>query len=85
MLHGAVTANSLIQIWDKLGEKYHESIVIAKMDSTAKELEEVKVQGFPTVIFFKNRTNENVDYNGDRTNEGFCKSLEDSLIDQPKD
>ena len=55
------------------------------MDSTAKELEEVKVLGFPTVIFFKNRTNEIVDYNGDRTNEGFCKSLEDSLIDQPKD
>merc|ERR1712029_920829 len=51
------------------GEKYadNENIVIAKMDSTANELEEVKVQGFPTIKLFKKGTNEIVDYNGDRT------------------
>merc|ERR1712102_216601 len=77
----------LAPIWDELGEKYkdHETIVIAKMDSTANELEEVKVQGFPTIKLFKKGTNEIVDYNGDRTLEGFSKFLEDPPKDQPKD
>merc|ERR1739844_65932 len=77
----------LVPIWDKLGEKYkdHESIVIAKMDSTANELEEVKVQGFPTIKLFKKGTNEIVDYNGDRTVEGFTKFLEEPAKEQPKD
>merc|ERR1711872_181290 len=82
-----VHCKQLAPIWDKLGEKYkdHESIVIAKMDSTANELEEVKVQGFPTIKLFKKGTNEIVDYNGDRTVEGFSKFLEDPPKDQPKD
>merc|ERR1712079_63090 len=73
--------------WDKLGEKYKDSdsVVIAKMDSTANELEEVKVQGFPTVKLFKKGTNEIVDYNGDRTVEGFSKFLDEPPKDQPKD
>merc|ERR1711992_184187 len=77
----------LAPIWDELGEKYkdHESIVIAKMDSTSNELEEVKVQGFPTIKLFKKGTNEIVDYNGDRTVDGFSKFLEDPPKDQPKD
>merc|ERR1711934_739413 len=77
----------LTPIWDELGEKYkdHETIVIAKMDSTANELEEEKVQGFPTIKLFKKGTNEIVDYNGDRTVAGFTKFLEDPPKDQPKD
>merc|ERR1711876_125658 len=77
----------LAPIWDKLGEKYkdHETIVIAKVDSTANELEEVKVQGFPTIKLFKKGTNEIVDYNGDRTVEGFSKFLDEPPKDQPKD
>jgi protein disulfide-isomerase A1 len=77
----------LVPIWDELGEKYkdHETIVIAKVDSTANELEEVKVQGFPTIKLFKKGTNEIVDYNGDRTVAGFSKFLESPPKDQPKD
>jgi len=69
----------LVPTWDKLGEKYadHPSIVIAKMDSTANELEEVKVQGFPTIKLFKKGSNEIVDYNGERTEDGFVKFLEE--------
>lgn len=68
----------LAPVWDKLGEKYADSadIVIAKMDSTANELEDIKIQGFPTIKLFKKGDNKVVDYNGERTLEGFSKFLE---------
>jgi len=68
----------LVPVWDKLGEKYadHPSIVIAKMDSTGNELEEIKVQGFPTIKLIKKGTNDIVDFDGERTEEGFVKFLE---------
>jgi len=68
----------LAPIWDKLGEKYadHESIVIAKMDSTVNEVDDVKVQSFPTIKFFPAGSNKVVDYTGDRTLEGFSKFLD---------
>ncbi|XP_069511394.1 protein disulfide-isomerase [Ambystoma mexicanum] len=66
-------------IWDKLGEKYkdHENIVIAKMDSTTNEIEAVKIHSFPTLKFFPaGEEHKVVDYNGERTLEGFTKFLE---------
>merc|ERR1712113_897489 len=68
----------LAPIWDKLGEKFADSadIVIAKMDSTANELEDIKIQGFPTIKLFHKGDNKVVDYNGERTLEGFVKFLE---------
>jgi len=68
----------LAPIWDSLGENYKESdtVVVAKMDSTANELEDVKVQSFPTIKCFPKGTTEAVDYNGERTLEGFKKFLD---------
>jgi len=68
----------LAPTWDKLGEKYKDSetVVIAKMDSTANELEEVKVQGFPTIKLFKKGDNKVIDYNGERTLDGLVKFIE---------
>ncbi|KAG8507558.1 Protein disulfide-isomerase [Galemys pyrenaicus] len=69
----------LAPIWDKLGEAYkdHEDIVIAKMDSTANEVEAVKVHSFPTLKFFPASAERTViDYNGERTLDGFKKFLE---------
>uniref|UniRef100_A0ABI7YP87 protein disulfide-isomerase n=1 Tax=Felis catus TaxID=9685 RepID=A0ABI7YP87_FELCA len=69
----------LAPIWDKLGETYkdHENVVIAKMDSTANEVEAVKVHSFPTLKFFPAGADRAViDYNGERTLDGFKKFLE---------
>merc|ERR1711970_1512677 len=68
----------LTPIWDKLGEKYadHANIVIAKMDSTANELGEIKVQGFPTIKLIKAGDNSIVDFDGERTEAGFVKFLD---------
>merc|ERR1719234_2552745 len=69
--------------WDKLGEKYSDSdsVVIAKMDSTANELEDVKVQGFPTIKLFKKGDNSVIDYNGERTLDGLVKFIDSDGVD----
>jgi protein disulfide-isomerase A1 len=66
----------LAPIWDKLGEHYKDSetIVVAKMDSTKNEVEEVKVQSFPTIKYFSK--NEIIDYKGGRTFDDFVKFLD---------
>merc|ERR1712193_76794 len=73
----------LAPTWDKLGEKYKDSetVVIAKMDSTANELEDVKVQGFPTIKLFKKGDNKVIDYNGERTLDGLVKFIESDGVD----
>lgn len=68
----------LAPIWDELAEKYKDNadVVIAKMDSTANEVEEVKVQSFPTLKFFPKGSDEVIDYSGERTLEAFVKFIE---------
>lgn len=68
----------LAPIYDALGEKYKDSetIVIAKMDATVNELEEVNVKSFPTITLYKKDTNEPVEYHGERTLEGLSKFLD---------
>jgi len=68
----------LAPVWEKLGEKYKDdsSIIVAKMDATANELEDVKVHSFPTIKFFPAGSNKVIDYSGERTLEGFSKFLD---------
>uniref|UniRef100_A0A669EI38 protein disulfide-isomerase n=1 Tax=Oreochromis niloticus TaxID=8128 RepID=A0A669EI38_ORENI len=69
----------LAPIWEKLGEKYKDSAdtIVAKMDSTANEIDAVKVHSFPTLKFFPaGEERKVIDYNGERTLEGFTKFLE---------
>ena len=50
----------LAPIWDELGEHFKddEEVVIAKMDSTKNEVEQVSIQGFPTLKFFPKGSTE---------------------------
>ncbi|TGZ37523.1 Protein disulfide-isomerase [Temnothorax longispinosus] len=68
----------LAPIYEKLGEKYkdNDKLVIAKMDATANELEDIKISNFPTLILYKKGTNEGVEYNGERTLEGLSQFIE---------
>ncbi|KAL0103412.1 hypothetical protein PUN28_017584 [Cardiocondyla obscurior] len=68
----------LAPIYEQLGEKYkdNDKLVIAKMDATANELEDVKVINYPTLILYKKETNEGVEYNGERTLESLSKFVE---------
>jgi len=73
----------LSPIFDQLGEKYKDSetIVIAKIDSTANELEHTKITSFPTLKFYRKGDNEVIDYNGERTLEGMAKFLDAGGVD----
>jgi protein disulfide-isomerase A1 len=68
----------LVPIYDQLGEKFKDSetVVIAKMDATANELEHTKIQSFPTIKLYKKGDNAVIDFNGERTLEGLTKFME---------
>jgi hypothetical protein len=52
--------------------------VIAKIDSTANEIDGVPINGFPTIKFFPANNKQNpIDYNDERTEEGFIKFLKE--------
>ncbi|XP_043244650.1 protein disulfide-isomerase-like isoform X1 [Amphibalanus amphitrite] len=73
----------LVPIYDELGEKYKDSetVVIAKMDATANELEHTKIQSFPTIKLWKKETNEIVEYGGDRKLESLVKFVESGGVE----
>eukprot|EP00911_Craspedida_sp_UC1_P002855 UC1_evm1s2092 len=50
----------LAPIWDRLAEKYdsNDKITVAKMDSTANEVEGIDVESFPTIMYFAPGAND---------------------------
>nr|DAZ86636.1 TPA_inf: venom-related protein PDI [Conus judaeus] len=75
----------LAPIWDQLGEKFKDSkdIIIAKMDATANELEEVKIKSFPTLKYFPKGSDEIIEYDGERTLEELTKFVESGGKQEP--
>jgi len=69
-------------IWNELATELSsiQNLVIAKMDSTANEVDGVEVSGFPTIKYYpSNNKSKPVTYDGDRTKEGFMKWLSTRL------
>lgn len=56
--------------------------MIAKMDSTANEVESVKVSSFPTIKYFPKDGRDPIDYNGARELDAFIKFLDSDGKDQ---
>ena len=56
--------------------KSYENLVIAKMDSTANEVEGLEIEGFPTLKFYPAGSDKKpVDFEGDRTEIGILEFL----------
>ncbi|NWU92350.1 PDIA2 isomerase, partial [Upupa epops] len=74
--------------WEELGERYkdHENIIIAELDSTANELENITISGFPTLHYFPAGPGRKmVEYKSTRDVETFSKFLENggTLPEEP--
>ncbi|XP_065180769.1 protein disulfide-isomerase 2-like [Sycon ciliatum] len=69
----------LAPIWDQLGEHYesNDDIMVAKMDSTANEIDAVTVQSFPTIYYFPKGANSvPIEFKGSRTLDGFIQFID---------
>ncbi|KAL4624491.1 protein disulfide-isomerase-like [Arapaima gigas] len=69
-------------LWEKLGKVYekHESVVIARIDSSANDIHVVLLERNPCFKFFPAVLSEKVvSYNGDRTLEAFTEFVEEQI------
>lgn len=71
----------LAPIWDELGANFkgNEKVVIAKMDSTENEVEQVSVSGFPTLKWFPGGDAPAEDYEGGRELKDLVAFIEGKL------
>nr|AMM62657.1 conotoxin-specific protein disulfide isomerase variant 2 [Conus textile] len=75
----------LAPIWDQLGEKFKDSkdVIIAKMDATANELEDLQIKSFPTLQYFPKGSDEIIEYDGERTLKELIKFVESGGKQEP--
>ncbi|CAH8862753.1 unnamed protein product [Trichobilharzia szidati] len=83
---------ALAPTWEELAEAFKNSddIIIAKMDSTVNEVEDLKVTSFPTLKYYPKNSDEVIDYTGDRSFEALKKFVEsggksEKPEEEPKD
>uniref|UniRef100_A0A914QPG7 Thioredoxin domain-containing protein n=1 Tax=Panagrolaimus davidi TaxID=227884 RepID=A0A914QPG7_9BILA len=70
---------SLDPTWKELGAKFkdREDIAIAKVDAKSGEVKGVKIQSFPTIIFFPANYGEVIEYVGDRKLDALVQFLKE--------
>jgi protein disulfide-isomerase A1 len=69
----------LTPIYEQLAKNlsHNPNLIIAKMDATANEIENLLIEGFPTIKFWPaNFKNNPIDFNEERNIESFTKFLE---------
>lgn len=76
----------MIPIYEELGEKYKDNadVIVAKMDATANELADIKIQSFPTIKLFPKGSDEVIDFQGARTVEALAKFIDSNGKDSGK-
>jgi len=70
----------LVPIYDELAYslKRNKNLIIAKIDATANEVENMNVKSFPTIKFWPaGDKSKHIDFKGDRTVDGFTKFLKE--------
>ncbi|CAH1788515.1 unnamed protein product [Owenia fusiformis] len=75
----------LAPIWQEVAEKYEreDKLVFAAVDMMTNDID-VKIAGFPTLLFYEAGSNEPISYKGDRTVEGLSSFI-DSYIKPSKE
>jgi len=71
---------TLVPIWEKLAQALvnHKQIVIAKMDATANEAKDVRIQSYPTIKFYPATEGKQIiDYEKQRSFDDFVQFLEE--------
>jgi len=80
----------LAPTWELLSDKFEQrnDVIIAKIDGTVNEVEDVKVGTFPTLKFFPQNSDQMIEYPryGNRTIEALVKFVETGgeLPEEPK-
>ena len=77
----------LLPEYEKAAKKIKEKnpkIVLAKMDATENEIENIRITGFPTIKFYpgNKKNNQPMDYSGDRNEEGIIKFIENNAYNK---
>jgi len=71
----------LMPTWSQLGAHFEgrNDVLIGKMDATANEVEDLEIQGYPTIMYFAGDGTPGEQYSGERTLDGFTSFLESKV------